>query len=432
MTERPAPCQRQDVAAAASGLVLDGDLLASCVHCGFCLEACPTYRLSGDENNSPRGRLRLWKEEAQRLLPADRWTDHYTRQCVGCLACETACPAAVPYGQILQQVRRQQVVQRRTKSIWPVRLADFLVRRPGWANLAATPVRALRRWGLLTADKWFPGRPAVWQSTADYARQLMQQHRPSGPRVALFTGCLMEAAFREINFASVRLLVRNNFQVIVPSTQTCCGALQHHIGSGGTETLSQCNRQAFSVADVDLVVTNSSGCGLELARTLAGVKPVCDIIDLLEDAAAAAAEGDAPTTSRSAAAAETPQVYLDLPCHRLHGSRNQRIPHRLLDATGLPWQLAPQADQCCGAGGVYHLEQPQTATEILRHKAEFMQTAPAPGDAHAPGRPHQPLVLVTLNHVCMMQWHRAVRQMNRQQPGRWVVQHLVQLLDQTG
>jgi len=156
-----------------------------------------TYKLTGDENNSPRGRLRLWSEEAAGRLPQDTWTDFYTAECVGCLACETACPANVPYGELFERIRHNHVATHRFTPKWPLRLAASAVAHPVLFDLALLPARLLRRAGLNLHRFLFPGRPAVLQSTAAYARELMLRHRPTGPRVAFLAGCLMEAMFRE-------------------------------------------------------------------------------------------------------------------------------------------------------------------------------------------------------------------------------------------
>lgn len=388
------------------------DLLTSCVHCGFCLEVCPTYRLSGDENNSPRGRLRLWREEAEGRLAADPWTAHYTEECVGCLACESACPANVPYGEILEQVRHAHVAARRSRPGSLLRTAASAVRHPRLFNAALLPARLLRRLGLLPARGVFPGRPSLLQSTASYARQLMQQYRPSGPRVALQTGCLMEALFREINFATVRVLIENNCQVFVPAEQTCCGAFQEHCGLDGLDQLREQNRHAYGecrMADgrsVDAVVSNSSGCGYALGRTLQGQLPVRDVLSFLGELG--------PVIRRRPASAT--RVYVDLPCHLVHGQKLPGIPHNVLDACGYSWELAPAARDCCGSGGTYHLQKPENARAILAAKAAFLNEAA--GD---------PVVLATANHVCMAQWHSAQTTGLVRRP--FQVRHVIQLLD---
>lgn len=402
MTSSDHSCHDQPVAQ----LPVHQDLLSSCVHCGFCLEVCPTYKLTGDENNSPRGRLRLWREEAEGRLEPDPWTAFYTSECVGCLACETACPANVPYGEIFEQVRHAHVDSRRTRPGILIRLAAAAAVRPALFSLLAAPVRALRRFGLQPHRFLFPGQPALRQSTADYARQLMQQHRPTGPRVALLTGCLMEAVYREINFATVRVLIENNVQVTVPAAQGCCGALHEHAGLGGVEQLRQRNRRAFAEQSVELAVTNSAGCGLALAKTLSQNLPVRDVLSFL---------GDIGPVTRTRTQDGT-RVYVDLPCHLIHGQKSPGIPAAVLDATGFRWELAPAAKDCCGSGGVYNLQKPENARQILAGKSAFLNSAA--GD---------PAILATSNHVCLMQWHSAGVLGLVTRP--YTVRHVIQLLD---
>jgi glycolate oxidase iron-sulfur subunit len=382
------------------------DWLTNCVHCGFCLEVCPTYQLTGDENNSPRGRLRLWREEAEGQLPPDSWTAEYTSDCVGCLACEPACPANVPYGRILQHVRAEHVQSRRTTLPWSLTAAAAVARRPQLFNWLMSPVRALRRVGLLRHKHLFPGRPPVAMSTAEYAAALQRQLQPQGPRVALLTGCLMEAVFREINFATVRVLVENNLQVIVPTEQGCCGAVHEHLGLPDVEALQRHNRDVYLRSGVEAVLTNSAGCGLATQHALGGDLPVQDVLDFLGQ------HGVVSRPRRSPAA----RVYVDLPCHLVHGQRRPGIPASVLDATGYAWEWAPQATDCCGSGGVYHLREPELAQQILAKKSAFLNTAE--GD---------PVILASSNHVCLMQWFSARQTGLVTRP--YQVSHIIQLLD---
>ena len=397
-------------AGSAGGPLPDRELLSSCVHCGLCLEVCPTYQLSGDENNSPRGRLRLWREEAEGRLPPDPWTDFYTSECVGCLACETACPANVPYGEVLAHVRHEQVATGRARPGLGLRWAAAVAARPALMNWLLLSGRVLRRAGLLRHRFLFPGRPAAVQSTAEYARRLVALRRPTGPRVALLTGCLMESMFREINFATVRVLVENNVQVIVPPGQGCCGAFQEHIGCDDGGGLAARNRRAFAGlavdGGIDAVVTNAAGCGYKLARDLAGAVPVRDVVGFLGEI------GPVPRRRGPNGV----RVYVDLPCHLVHGQKAAGIPESVLRATGYAWELAPQARDCCGSGGVYNLQKPDNARAMLARKAAFLEEAA--GD---------PVVLATSNHVCMMQWHSARAGGLVSRPYR--VAHIVQLLD---
>jgi glycolate oxidase iron-sulfur subunit len=382
------------------------DYFSNCTHCGFCLAVCPTYDLSGDENNSPRGRLRLWSEEAAGRLPKDEWTDFYTAECVGCLACETACPAHVPYGELFERTRHDHVVAGRFKPAPALRLAAAAVARPAWFNLALLPARLLRAIGLPLHRFLFKGKPAVLQSTAAYTRMLMLRHRPTGPRVAFLTGCLMEAAFREINFATVRVLIENNVQVIIPDAQTCCGAFQEHTGIDGVNALREQNRRAFLPHEVDATLSNSSGCGYALSKTLTPDKPVRDVLDFLGELGPVPRERDGSSA----------RLYVDLPCHLVHGQKVAGIPGNVLDATGHHWEFAPNAKDCCGSGGVYNIQKPENARGILASKSAFLNKAEG-----------NPVILGTSNHVCMMQWNSAGASGLVTRP--YEVKHIIQLLD---
>lgn len=391
---------------AATKMPIDVDLLSHCVHCGLCLEVCPTYQLSGDENNSPRGRLRLWREEADGRLQPDPWTATYTAECVGCLACEPACPANVPYGHSLEMIRKNHVAEGRTPIPRRLKWAARLVKHPRLLQWASMPVRWLRRRGWLRHRFAFPGQPTVVESTARYAQRLMQIHQPTGQKVALLTGCLMEAVFREINLATVRVLIENNIQVVVPTEQTCCGAFAEHLGLPIDGQNQKRNKRAFASGGIEAVLANSSGCGLALRKALSDQIPVMDVLTFL---------ATQPLKRRDRPDEET-QVYVDLPCHLVHGQREPGIAESVLDATGYRWELAPQARDCCGSGGVYNITHPENAQKILAGKSAFLN-----------GAPGNPVILATSNHVCMMQWHSAGRTGLVNRP--FDVRHIIQLLD---
>ena len=403
-TEVPAKSACATTAAKAHPAL--GEMLTNCVHCGFCLAVCPTYQMTGDENNSPRGRLRLWREEAEGRLAPDPFTAHYTSECVGCLACEPACPANVPYGDILEQVRHQHVFDARTRPGFTLRAAAAISKKQNLFNLIMMPVRMLRSVGILPHRFLFAGRPPLMEATASYARRLMDIYRPTGPRVALLTGCLMESVFREINFATVRVLIENDIQVVVPPDQGCCGAFQEHLGLDGIDQQRDQNRKAFGSSSVEAIVCNSSGCGLALGKTLNGQIPVRDVLEFL---------GDRELVRRTRTEKDA-RVYLDLPCHFVHGQRQDGIPASVLDATGYRWELAPMARDCCGSGGIYNIQKPENAQEILRRKSEFLNTAEG-----------SPIILATSNHVCMMQWNSAKSAGLVNRP--YSVKHVIQLLD---
>jgi len=384
----------------------EADPLRACVHCGLCLESCPTYRLTGDENNSPRGRLLLWRAEEEGHLQPDPWTAFYTDECVGCLACEPVCPANVPYNRLLQATRQRMTTSGRSQVRRSLQLAGKLVRRPALFNILMTPLRALRRYGALPHRLVFPGRPPLLQSTRMYAQELVKRRQPSGPTVALLAGCMMEALFREINHATVRVLVENNIRVVVPEGQGCCGAFHEHTGMDNLETLFQTNKKAFGVEGVECVLTNSAGCGLALGKALQDVVPVRDVLHFL---------GGLDSRVQRQQAGDAQRLFVDLPCHLIHGQKVAGIPENVLDATGYQWELAPCATDCCGSGGVYNIQKPENARAILETKAAFIDALPE--GTHP--------ILATANHVCMMQWHSARRFIKK--PFR--VRHVIQLLD---
>ena len=174
----------------------------------------------------------------------------------------------------------------------------------------------------------------------------------------------------------------------------------------GVETLQQQNRQAFGSLNVDAIVSNSSGCGLALGKALEGQFPVRDVLSFLGEI------GPVQRPRRP----ETARVYVDLPCHLIHGQKVAGIPTNVLDATGYQWELAPQARDCCGSGGVYNIQKPENSREILARKSAFLNEAE--GD---------PVILATSNHVCMMQWNSARTAGTVNRP--FTVRHVIQLLD---
>jgi glycolate oxidase iron-sulfur subunit len=175
----------------------------------------------------------------------------------------------------------------------------------------------------------------------------------------------------------------------------------------GTDELFEQNRAAFRGLDVDRVVSNSAGCGFSLSKALAGDPPVQDVLGFLGEI------GVKPRARRG----REHRVYVDLPCHLVHGQKVDGIPPAVLDATGFDWELAPCATDCCGSGGVYNIQKPENAREILKRKSAFLDEVP----------PDIRPILATSNHVCMMQWNTARGLVNQS----FEVKHVIQLLDPT-
>ena len=237
------------------------------------------------------------------------------------------------------------------------------------------------------------------EGSGAYAARVNAALKPQGKPVALLSGCLMDAVYREINAATIRVLAANGYAVSVPEKQNCCGAMQEHAGIAGKQALDLQNQAAFRNAAV--VLTNSTGCGLSLSHALPGVQR--DIIDFLER------EG-----VKVGSTSEASHIYYDFPCHSYHGQGLTAAPAGIFKAIGADWSLAPDADRCCGSGGAYQVTHPGNAAEILAEKSAFLDESPF----EAP-------ILATANHVCMMQWSGAKTRKPFQ------VRHLVQLLDES-
>ncbi|MFC1584164.1 (Fe-S)-binding protein [Fibrobacterota bacterium] len=378
--------------------------LKNCVHCGLCLDVCPTYQLSGNENNSPRGRLYAWRAVSEGRVKTNRETDAYLNECLGCLACQTVCPSNVPYGDLLNTIKMNRT--REGADVHPVnRIIGGLVRHAGLLPLLGFPVRMLRKSGWTGHRFFFPGGPAVFLSTSAYAERLTGMFKPTGPSVTLFTGCVMESFFREINFATVRVLLANNIRVHVPRGQACCGAVLEHNGLPGKEELVRRNQEAFFSSRSWPVLANSAGCGLSLKSYLdQQVQDVVCFLDGLE--------------LKRGEKLESGEVYLDIPCHLYHGQKIHSLPARVFQALGTPWRTVPEADACCGSGGTYHLTHSHNAEKIIKQKSAFLYRIEA-----------SKCVLATSNHVCMMQWNSVIKQGPLRK--KVSVKHVIQLLDES-
>ncbi|MDQ6737303.1 MAG: heterodisulfide reductase-related iron-sulfur binding cluster [Gemmatimonadota bacterium] len=373
--------------------------LDACVHCGFCLQACPTYLALENENDSPRGRIVLMRALADGVIPAsDESLREHIDRCLGCRACETACPSGVPYGHLLEATRATlrggqapTVLARmllRVFSIAPLmRFAMAMARL-----LAATPIPTL----LLN----LPGRlgfsMAMLASTEFPLERGRYRAEGSGERgsAALLLGCVMEGLFTNTNRATERVLVQNDYSVIAAPGQVCCGALHAHAGDlEGARKLARRNIASFARSGAEYVVTNAAGCGAMMkeydhllsgdaewsARARDMAVRVRDVSELL---AAAGPRSGAPVPFT---------VAYDAPCHLLHAQRVVTAPLQVLQAVpGI--QLVPldEADQCCGSAGIYNLIEPETSNAVLERKLDRI------GASHA-------TLVATGNPGCMMQ-----------------------------
>ncbi len=391
-----APC-----ALPGSPLDLASGGIDACVHCGFCLPACPTYLALEDENDSPRGRIVLMRALLDgRVAPDDNEAMRHIDQCLGCRGCETACPSGVPYGALLEATRA--TINAHRPLPWMARAVLAVFAHEWLLRPALLIARALRATGLAhLAARTLPARLAMpFAMLASTARGSATHWIPAGAGdrapTALLTGCVMEGLFTELNRATERVLTANGYRLSAAPGQVCCGALHAHAGDAETaRELARTNIAAFEQSSAEVIVMNSAGCGAMCreyghllahdarwaARAAAFSAKVRDASELL------AAAGPLATP----AVATPTRVAWDAPCHLEHGQRVVLPPLQVLQATG-SITLIPLAgsDQCCGSAGVFNLVQPMVAERVLEPKLEAIAASGAE-------------MVATANPGCLMQ-----------------------------
>jgi glycolate oxidase iron-sulfur subunit len=398
----------------------DYSSLDPCVHCGFCLPACPTYLATGDEADSPRGRIVLMRAlERGELGPGDDALVQHLDACLGCLGCEPVCPSGVGYGRGIQTAREQLFAVRRLSPLAAVVLAVF---RREWLwrplftlgrVLRATRIPRLLAGGgrlgfgmgmLATTEKRWKAKAAGIAEAGD---------GPLGT-VALFRGCVMDTLFRHVHDATIRTLEANGYRVIEPAGQACCGALHEHAGDReSAEALARLNVAALSDS-ADYIVVNSAGCGAllkeygHLLGTAAAAALAAKVRDVSELLAQAGPRPGGPLPL---------DVAYDAPCHLQHAQRVQAAPLAVLGAIpSLRLRLLPSSDKCCGSAGIYSIVRPAMARAVLDLKIESF--------AEADPRPE---IVATGNPGCLMQIGAGLRAAGL--PIR--VAHPVELLDES-
>lgn len=393
------------------GLSVEG--VNQCVHCGLCLASCPTFSELGTEMDSPRGRIFLVKALAEgRLALSDSVAGHL-ELCLDCRACETVCPAGVPYGRLIEAARAEVERQRPGG---PLRRAfrwlnfGLLLGRPALLRLAAAGLRTyqvsglqalVRRSGLA---RRLPGTLPAWEALlpalppAADRRPLPPVTAAAGPRrarVALLTGCVQAVVFGAHNRATARVLAANGCEVVAPPDQGCCGALSAH-GGDHARAVAMAKRtiEVFEAAAAEAVVVNTSGCGAHMKAygTLLAGQPAW---------AARAARFAATVQDVSEFLAREPLrgplcpvpmtvTYHD-PCHVVHGQKIRLQPRQLLaQVPGLKVVDLVEADWCCGSAGLYNLTQPEMAARLLRRKVAHVRATGAEA-------------VVTANPGCILQ-----------------------------
>lgn len=408
----------------------DADLVADCVHCGFCLTTCPTYTLWGEEMDSPRGRIHLIGQGLSGEPLSDSMVRHFDN-CLGCMACVTACPSGVRYDRLIEDTRAQ--VERRhprTGRDRALRAAIFaLFPYPRRLRLLRGPLRAYQKSGLrnLVGRTGLLRRLAPTLATLEGLAPRLRPVPPAPRRVAargtrravvgMLTGCVQSAFFPEVNAATVRVLAAEGCDVLIPPGQGCCGALSVH--NGRREEAQRFARRmidVFEPAGMDYFVVNAAGCGSSLKeygqlladdpayadRAAAFAAKVRDLAELLAELGPVAPRHPLPIAV----------AYHDA-CHLGHAQGVTAQPRALL--AGIPGlSLRPLAEPeiCCGSAGVWNVLNPGPAAELGDRKAAIVLDSGA-------------ALLVTANPGCLMQVAAAVRRRG----GRIGLAHTAEVLD---
>ena len=400
------------------------DGLRACVHCGICLPQCPTYRVLEEEMDSPRGRLYLMRAAAEGRTELTPQLAHHLDLCLGCRACETACPSGVPFGQLLEATRGQLEragVRAPGAERGVLRLLLALFPRPDRLRVMRRALRLYQQTGLQAAvrgldllspfkrlralESLLPSLPADGRNTLP---EITPARGPRKGRVGLLTGCVQSVFFPQVNAETARLLSAAGWEVVAPREQGCCGALHLHAGRlADFRGLARPLMAAFP-PDLDFVVTNAAGCGSALKEYdhwLPGADAemfaakVRDITEVL-------VEAELPLQSLPVTV-----TYHD-PCHLVHGQRVRSQPRALLRRIpDLRLVELPDSELCCGSAGIYNVQQPEMAGELARRKVERIRETGA-------------RTVVSGNPGCLLQ----IAQESRRQGFELEVLHPVELL----
>lgn len=410
------------------------ELFLDCVHCGLCTASCPTYVETGNENDSPRGRIYLMRAVTDERLPLTPEVRRHLELCLDCRACETACPSGVQYGKLIEpfRVAMEEGAEDGAKTAdWFHRWVLFGVfPYPNRMRLLLWPARIAQRLGLmrlaeaLRLTRLLPRRlQQLVTMLPPPAKQLpplpevLPAIGPRRARVALFTGCVGDVMFRQTHWATARVLQENGCEVVVPRGQACCGAIHFHAGSSEpARELADANLAAFNAANCDAVIVNVAGCGSMLkdyghhwddsereAREQFAAK-VRDVNEFLDELGFIPPRGELPLKV----------TYHDA-CHLVHAQKVREAPRKLLrQIPGLELIDLPESELCCGAAGTYNLTEPEMSGRLSRRKmANIVGTGAT--------------VVATANAGCLLQIMREARQ----QGHRLEIIHPMELLDRS-
>ena len=408
--------------------------LDKCVHCGLCLNACPTYRELGIEMDSPRGRIYQMNQVASGAPITESYIRHLDL-CLACRGCETACPSGVPYGRLIEdaraQIRAQEKPSRLTRAVRTLVFQKLLPSRTT-LQVAGTllylyQISGLQRLVRLTGILKLFGNLSDLEALTPNAEapffysKIGKTFPALGERryrVGFLAGCIANVAFARLNEATVRVLQRNGCEVVIPAAQNCCGALHLHSGlADQARVLARGNIDAFLSEDFDALITNAAGCGSTLkeydhllhsdpayseraSEFKAKMKDITEFLASIE-------------LNPAMAPVDAIATYQDS-CHLSHGQKIRTAPRKLLKAIpGLQFREMPMADLCCGSAGIYNVVENEMASRILQRKMEYVATTKAS-------------LIVTANPGCMLQLAAGARLYGTGQR----VAHVVEVLDE--
>jgi glycolate oxidase iron-sulfur subunit len=406
---------------------LDYDKSLACIHCGLCLSSCPTYLETGNENDSPRGRIYLMRAVQDGRLPLGDAAVRHVDLCLGCRACEAVCPSGVHYGELLEATR-DHIEQHHQRPPWQRFLRRIAIEQvfpfPRRMELALLPAKLLRRFGF---QRWLPkfARDALAlipdkPSRVSLPRCSVSTAADKRGRVGFVSGCVMSVLFGETNAASVRLLNRAGFDVVTPEDQGCCGALYAHGGNlEDARAAARRNIAIFERENLDAIIINAAGCGSTLkeyghllrddpvwaARGAAFSDKVKDLVEWL---------GRFPIGDWQSAIGNPPCVTYHDACHLAHAQRIAQPPRQLVRAiAGENFVELPESDVCCGSAGSYNLTEPEMAERLQRRKVENILKSGA-------------RIVVTTNPGCLLQMQAGLRKSGA---GNIEVLHIADYLD---
>ncbi len=376
---------------------LDNDKSLACIHCGLCLSSCPTYLETGNENDSPRGRIYLMRALEDGRLPLENETVKHIDLCLGCRACEAACPSGVEYGHLLEHTR-DHIEKKYSRSIFQTALRRFAIEKifpfPFRMKLALLPARVVKALKL----QWMLPKllreslELIGDDTESGQLPEISTAKKKRGRVGFIEGCVMQVMFARTNRNSVRLLNDAGWDVITPKKQECCGALYAH--SGQLEKARKSARRniaVFEELDLDAIIINAAGCGSilkEYGALLAddpkwakrGAAFSANVKDLTEWLK----ESDLKSQN-----SETKVTYHDA-CHLAHPQGIMTAPRALVNEHGGQLIEMPEADVCCGSAGSYNLTEPEMAARLQNRKVQNIISTGAD-------------VVVTSNPGCLLQ-----------------------------